>query len=101
MDRRATRAAAPRDLPSLLRGPRLTRDRHSTGHRGRNCVGNPEHRACRAAALVEGGHAMIDVEPLIVSGLDRLVPLPSGGRADWADVLSRAGAGRRINLTRR
>ncbi len=33
---------------------------------------------------------MIDVEPLIVSGLDRLVPLPSGERADWDEVLRRA-----------
>lgn len=38
---------------------------------------------------------MIDVEPLIVSGLDRLVPLPSGERADWHDVLGRAGEIRR------
>ena len=45
---------------------------------------------------------MIDVEPLIVSGLNRLVPLPSGERGDWADVLSRAGTqDRRITLTRR
>lgn len=38
---------------------------------------------------------MIDVEPLIVAGLDRLVPLPSGERADWQDVLGRAGETRR------
>jgi hypothetical protein len=36
---------------------------------------------------------MIDVEPLIVSGLDRLVPLPRGERADWQDALRRAGLG--------
>ncbi len=34
---------------------------------------------------------MIDVEPLIESGLNRLVPLPSGERADWQDVLLKAG----------
>jgi hypothetical protein len=45
---------------------------------------------------------MIDVEPLIVSGLDRLVPLPGGERADWQDVLRRAGVRRRpLRLTRR
>jgi len=38
---------------------------------------------------------VIDVEPLIVAGLDRLVPLPSGARADWQDVLGRAGETRR------
>src|SRR5690242_12168899 len=41
---------------------------------------------------------MIDVEPLIVSELERMLPLPDGGRADWSDVLSRSGlmtAGRR------
>jgi hypothetical protein len=38
---------------------------------------------------------VIDVEPLIVAGLDRLVPLPSGQRADWQDVLQRAGETRR------
>jgi hypothetical protein len=40
----------------------------------------------------------MDVEPLIVSGLDRLVPLPSGERADWQDVLQRAGETRRRRL---
>lgn len=35
---------------------------------------------------------MIDVEPLIVSELERMLPLPDGGRADWADVLGRAGS---------
>ena len=34
---------------------------------------------------------MIDVEPLIVSELERMLPLPDGGRADWSDVLRRAG----------
>lgn len=41
---------------------------------------------------------MIDPEPLIVSVLDRLVPLPSGERADWQDVLGRAGETRRRRL---
>ncbi|HEY3551197.1 MAG TPA: hypothetical protein VGK69_09125, partial [Gaiellaceae bacterium] len=34
---------------------------------------------------------MIDVEPLIVSELERMLPLPDGRRADWTDVLRRAG----------
>lgn len=34
---------------------------------------------------------MIDVEPLIVSELERTLPLPDDGRADWSDVLRRAG----------
>lgn len=34
---------------------------------------------------------MIDVEALIVSELERMLPLPDGGRADWSDVLRRAG----------
>jgi hypothetical protein len=34
---------------------------------------------------------MIDVEPLILSGLEKLLPVPSGERADWHDVLQRAG----------
>ncbi|HET6869758.1 MAG TPA: hypothetical protein VFH80_27845 [Solirubrobacteraceae bacterium] len=34
---------------------------------------------------------MIDVEPLIVSELERMLPLPDGGRADWSDALRRAG----------
>ena len=42
---------------------------------------------------------MIDVEPLLVSGLDRLVPVSNGGRADWQDALRRAG--RRQPVTRR
>ena len=35
---------------------------------------------------------MIDVEPLIISGLEHMLPLPDGGRADWSDVLRRAGS---------
>jgi hypothetical protein len=34
---------------------------------------------------------VIDVEPLLISGLDRLVPLPSGERANWQEVLASAG----------
>ena len=34
---------------------------------------------------------MIDIEPLIVSGLERLA-VPSGERADWQDVLQRAAS---------
>ncbi|MFL5914877.1 MAG: hypothetical protein ACJ752_04470 [Gaiellaceae bacterium] len=34
---------------------------------------------------------MIDVEPLIISELERMLPLPNGGRADWSDALRRAG----------
>jgi hypothetical protein len=34
---------------------------------------------------------MIDVEPLIVSELERMLPLPDGGLADWTDVLRRSG----------
>jgi hypothetical protein len=34
---------------------------------------------------------MIEVEPLIVSELERMLPLPDGGRADWSDVLRRSG----------
>jgi hypothetical protein len=34
---------------------------------------------------------MIDVEPWIASELERMLPLPDGGRADWSDVLGRAG----------
>jgi hypothetical protein len=42
---------------------------------------------------------MIDVEPLIAEGLERLVPPPSGERADWQDVLARSGI--RADGTRR
>ena len=35
---------------------------------------------------------MIDVEPVIRSELERFVPPPGGERADWSDVLRRAGA---------
>jgi hypothetical protein len=34
---------------------------------------------------------MIDVEPLIRTQLDSLMPLPDGSRSDWADVLERSG----------
>lgn len=34
---------------------------------------------------------MIDVEPMIISELERMVPLPDRSRADWAGVLRRAG----------
>jgi hypothetical protein len=44
---------------------------------------------------------MIDVEPLIVSELDRILPLPDGGRADWQNVIHRAGLDRRRLLPRR
>ncbi len=37
---------------------------------------------------------MIDVEPLIISEMERMLPLPSGSRADWSDVLRRAGVAR-------
>ncbi len=47
---------------------------------------------------------MNDVEPLIVSELERMLPLPSGGRADWTEVLHRAGiaaAAKRRRVSRR
>ena len=34
---------------------------------------------------------MIDVEQLIVSELDQMLPVPDGSRADWSDVLRRSG----------
>jgi len=34
---------------------------------------------------------MSSVEPLIASELERMLPPPDGGRADWSDVLRRAG----------
>jgi hypothetical protein len=37
---------------------------------------------------------MIDVEPLIRDELERFYPLPSGARADWADVVARADLSR-------
>ena len=43
---------------------------------------------------------MIDVEPVIVSELERMLPLPDGGRADWSDVQCRAGAGTRYGRSR-
>jgi len=39
---------------------------------------------------------MIDVEPLIRTELDRLVPAPAYGRADWDDVVRRSGVRPRI-----
>jgi hypothetical protein len=47
---------------------------------------------------------MSSVEPLIASELERMLPLPDGRRADWSDVLQRAGlAGERkpVRLPRR
>jgi hypothetical protein len=44
---------------------------------------------------------VIDVEPLIISGLDRLVPLPSGERANWQEVLDYAGVRSRSRLSRK
>jgi hypothetical protein len=44
---------------------------------------------------------MIDVEPLIVSELERMLPLPDAGRASWADVLGRVGQPRRRLTARR
>jgi len=35
---------------------------------------------------------MSDLEPSILSELERMLPLPDGGRADWADVTRRAEA---------
>jgi hypothetical protein len=35
---------------------------------------------------------MIDVEPLIATELERMLPLPHGSRADWSDVVRRAGS---------
>jgi hypothetical protein len=34
---------------------------------------------------------VIDVEALVAHELERMLPLPDGGRADWSDVLGRAG----------
>ncbi len=34
---------------------------------------------------------MIDLEPLIRTELESLMPLPDGSRRDWADVLARSG----------
>jgi hypothetical protein len=36
---------------------------------------------------------MSNVEPLIASELEQMLPLPDGRRADWSDVLRRAGVG--------
>jgi hypothetical protein len=43
---------------------------------------------------------MIDVEPLIVSGLDRLVPVPTSERANWQEVLAAAGVKSQPRVTR-
>lgn len=44
---------------------------------------------------------MIDVEALIGSELERMLPLPVGRRASWNDVLDRAGHHRRVRAKRR
>lgn len=44
---------------------------------------------------------MIDLDPLIVSELDRMLPLPSGGRANWQEVVDRAALRRRRVLPSR
>ena len=46
---------------------------------------------------------MTDLDPLIRTQLDSLMPLPDGSRSDWADVLERSGrrqprSGRRLLL---
>jgi hypothetical protein len=43
---------------------------------------------------------MIDVEPLIIAGLDRLVPLPTGERANWQEVLASVGVKPRPRVRR-
>ncbi len=43
---------------------------------------------------------MIDVEPLIRTELEFLMPLPEGLRRDWADVLERSGRGHRRSRRR-
>lgn len=44
---------------------------------------------------------MSSMEPLIASELERMLPLPDGRRADWSDVLRRAGlAGNRKPVRR-
>ncbi len=40
---------------------------------------------------------MIDMDPLILAELERIHPLPDGGRADWSDVLHRAGSQTRLS----
>jgi hypothetical protein len=44
---------------------------------------------------------MIDVDPLILSELDRMHPLPDGSHADWSDVVRRAGGSRSTIVRRR
>src|SRR5919108_4002184 len=43
---------------------------------------------------------MTEIEPLIRSELERLVPLPRASRLNWDDVVDRAGRGRRRRLVR-
>lgn len=43
----------------------------------------------------------MDVEQLITTELERMLPLPSGSQADWSDVVDRAGVGRRPRVARR
>lgn len=43
---------------------------------------------------------MIDVEPLIRTELESLMPLPEGSRRDWTDVLARSGHRRRHSRRR-
>lgn len=43
---------------------------------------------------------MIDVEPLIRTELESLMPLPDDSRRDWADVLARSGHRRRRSRRR-
>jgi hypothetical protein len=44
---------------------------------------------------------MTDVDSLIVSELDLMFPLPSGGRADWQDIVDRAARRRRRTVPSR
>jgi hypothetical protein len=43
---------------------------------------------------------VINVEPLIRTQLDSLMPLPDGSRSDWADVLERSGQRQRRSRRR-
>ena len=43
---------------------------------------------------------MTDLEPLIRTQLDSLMPLPDGSRSDWADVLERSGQRQRRSRRR-
>jgi hypothetical protein len=44
---------------------------------------------------------MTNLDTLIASELDRMLPLPSGGRADWQEVVDRAAFRRRRTMSRR